>query len=101
MKTYNRVPPVFYAEQWDGTIEGFEIIRDVLMKSKHTVSWHVQSRTLDVQEDKAPSCFVRLEVGRERYPVLEMGDYVVVNGETGDVEILSSIQFNKLYKETE
>lgn len=77
MRTYVRKPPKMMAEQWDGTIEGFDGIRDIILMSRYSASWRLMTTSTPIQGTPYP--FIEIDVaGKNRFKVYK-NDYVGVD----------------------
>lgn len=100
MREYQRKPTVFKAAQWDGTMEGVDQIREVILASKESVEWVFMTLRSNAIV-AAPTSYIELTIRDQQSKRVYMGDYVVCNMDHGTLEIVSEQRFEQFYKEAE
>ena len=98
MTMYERKPPVIEAVQWDGTLEGFDIVRELFEKSSPGVEYQVITSWVGAESGSRinyrQGCYdTAWQTGRAH-------DWFILH-ESGKLEWLDPLSFSKTYKEIE
>lgn len=98
MTMYECKPPIVEAVQWDGTLEGFGVVRELFEKSSPGVAYQVITTWFGAESNS------RIDFRQNHYDKdWQRGrkdDWFILH-ESGKLEWLDPLSFSKTYKEIE